>query len=976
IRSLRGGLAGGLDGDRPLGEAGLGSLEFALLSGRLFAAFGLRVSPVEFYAGGTLRAVATAVARMSPALAAPPGPSLAATAAATRPLENDTRAAIVGMSCRVPLAADLGELWQNLRAGRDCLRTMPAERAGLHGWEGAGARCGFLDDIDAFDARFFGITPREAEAMDPRQRILLEAVWTAIEHAGEDPTALAGSRTGVFIGATGDDFSRLAHRNPETIGAHTLTGIAPSLIANRVSFLLDLRGPSEVVDTACSSSLVALHRAVSAMAAGDCDAAIVGGVSLMLDPATTASLERLGMLSGDGACRTFDARADGYARGEGVAVVYLKRLAAARAAGNPVCAVVLGSAVNHNGRTVSLTSPTPEAQTRVILDAYRQAGIDPRTVGMIEAHGTGTALGDPIETRALIEAFAALYDERGLQRGAAPHCALNAVKANIGHLESAAGIVGLVKAVLAARQGIVPPIPHFGRLNDHIDLSGSPFFISAEGGPWPVAAAHGAEPRRAGVSSFGFGGANAHVVIEALPEARSTSPATPATPNTPNTAATAPQAIVISAREPAALRSYARAYADFFSRLIEDGAGNEVLTDVGFTSRAGRPAFEHRFACVAETLESARDRFRAFADGVEPASEAVDWQAVRDRTDAEPGHRIAIPTYPFLRTRHWPPWLTRSNKSSSGGQRDLDLAPFARLAAAHRIGGNAVIPGAVLLRLLWELARSVLDGQVVRLERVRFLANVKASAIPRTLSAAWEGGDGVCRLAIRAEAEGPLFCRAVASTGSGDGGVIELPGPSHPVVDREAVYGRLREYRVELGPELQTIRWASWTGDRCVAALSAAGSTSGLDPALLDGALQTALFWQLATDRPAGVPVPISIDALTVYRLPPASCTVVVSTAKGSAGSASPRITDLVVADGEGRVCLRLEGFAAVEHRPAAAPVNRFTKTLVEVRPGPLSEPPELAILETGRRDWSSDLERLAGLAKTLMRRPVREPVR
>jgi amino acid adenylation domain-containing protein len=995
IRALGGGSAGSPAADRPLGEAGLGSLEFALLSGRLFEAFGLRVSPVEFYAGGTLAAVAAAIARM-PAAPAAPGPA----AGSHRREPDDVRAAVVGMSCRLPLAADLDELWRNLLAGRDCLRTMPAARAGLQGGEGAGVRGGFLDGIDAFDAGFFGITPREAAVMDPRQRLLLEAVWTAVEHAGEDPSALSGSRTGVFVGATGDDFSRLAHRDPETIGAHTLTGISPSLLANRISFTLDLRGPSETVDTACSSSLVALHRALSALSAGDCDAAIVGGVSLMLDPATTASLARLGMLSADGACKTFDARADGYARGEGVAVVYLKPAAAARAAGNQIYALVLGSALNHNGRTVSLTSPTPEAQKRVIRDAWRQAGIDPSTVGMIEAHGTGTALGDPIETRALVDAFAELYEDHGLRHEGAPHCALNAVKANLGHLESAAGIVGLVKAILAARGGIVPPIPHFERLNERIDLRGSPFFVSAAGGPWPVAAA-----RRAGVSSFGFGGANAHVAIEAPPEERPPAPA-----------AKAAVTIAISAREPAALRSYARAYADFFQGLITDGAGDEVLADIGFTSRRGRPVFAHRFACVAETLADARDRFCAFADGAAPAGEAIDWEAIRTVEAGRPGRRVAIPTYPFLRARHWPSWLSRTAAEGAPeiqGERELALAPLAFLVAAHRIGGAAVIPGAVFVRLLLELSRSLPGGPAARLERIRFLGNVESSALPATLSASWDCRDGVRRLAIRGAVDGPLFCRAVAGTAPGEGGRIELPRPSQPAVDREGVYARLRDHGIELGPELRTIRRAYQAGDRCVAALSGDGSAPDFDPALLDGALQAALWWQLATDPPAGLPVPISIDALTVYRALPGSCTVVVSTAPGSAGNGSPRITDLVIADDEGRVCLRLEGFAAVAHRRAAAPVTLFAKSSIEIQPpagpGALLHGPALTIdpdeplagdpaaamerlldrfereqgraaatvvLRVGEGDWSRDLERLAGLGKALARRPSRGPVR
>jgi amino acid adenylation domain-containing protein len=510
IAAIVGDAVEGFDRDQPLGDVGLNSLGFAVLSGRIFEAFSLKVSPVDFYAAGTLKAMVARLAGMQP-----PDTGLEVAPASAINDLDPAGFAIVGMSCRFPGADDLDAFWANLVAGRESIRRIPDERARAAGVAPAELLPGgYLDHVDGFDAKRFGITPKEADHMDPRQCLLLEAVRTAIEHAGEKVESLKGERVGVFVGATGDDFSRLSFRDPAAIQGHTLTGISPAILANRISYVFDLKGPSEVIDTACSSSLVALHRALTALAQGECDAAIVAGVSLMLDPATNLALDRIGMLSADGKCKAFDARADGYGRGEGVGVVYLKSVSRARDAGNRIHCRILGSAANHGGRTTSLTAPSPEAQCDVIRRCHERAGIDPATVGMIEAHGTGTALGDPIETRALISAFMGERRDSAAQP-AGPHCALTAVKTNIGHLEAASGIAGLIKAALALEHAIVPPLANFERANELLGLDGSPFFLCTHACDWPIG---GDAPRRAGVSAFGFGGANVHVVLEAGPE--------------------------------------------------------------------------------------------------------------------------------------------------------------------------------------------------------------------------------------------------------------------------------------------------------------------------------------------------------------------------------------------------------------------------------------------------------------------------
>nr|BBJ56219.1 hypothetical protein SAVMC3_88480 [Streptomyces avermitilis] len=335
--------------------------------------------------------------------------------------------------------------------------------------------------MDRFDAAFFGISPREAELMDPQQRLMLEVVWSAIEDAGYRPTELAGKRVGVFVAATNSDYLEVQRAAGRGTEGHTITGAALSIIPNRISYLLDLRGPSIAVDTACSGSLTAVHQACAALRDGTCDVAIAGGVSLILSPAVYEALSAGEMLSPDGRCKTFDSRADGYVRGEGAGVVLLKPNGPAQRDGDAVHAVIKAVAVNHGGRTTSLTAPNPDAQADLLVEAYRAADVPPETVGYIEAHGTGTALGDPIETTGLSTAFRRLRAERGTQ--AAPGCAIGSVKTNIGHLEAAAGIAGLFKVVLALQHGTIPASLHFQERNPYLELDGGPFEVAATPGP-------------------------------------------------------------------------------------------------------------------------------------------------------------------------------------------------------------------------------------------------------------------------------------------------------------------------------------------------------------------------------------------------------------------------------------------------------------------------------------------------------------
>ncbi|MEV1001633.1 acyltransferase domain-containing protein [Nonomuraea sp. NPDC050202] len=425
--------------------------------------------------------------------------------------------AVIGIGCRLPGGADSADAYWNLLCqGRDTSGPAPAGRWQDYAGRGPSyaaavrrtvPRGHFLSEVADFDAEFFGLSPREAELMDPQQRLVMETAWEALEHAGIPAGALAGTDAGVYVGVcTGDYGHRLLEDLPD-VEAFTGIGAATCAVANRVSHALDLRGPSLAVDTACSASLVAVHLAVQALRAGETDVALAGGVNLILSPGETLTLDAAGTLAPDGRSKSFDAAADGYGRGEGAAVVVLKRLRDAERDGDPVLATILGSAVNQDGRTVGIMAPCGQAQEHVMRRALRQAGVDPRTVGYVEAHGTGTAVGDPLEAGAL----AAVY---GAGRPADQPCLIGSAKSNIGHLEGAAGIAGLVKAVLAVERGELPP----SRLMEPtpaVNWAGAGLRVVGAPAPWPASAG----PRRAAVSAFGYGGTVAHVILEQGPPA-------------------------------------------------------------------------------------------------------------------------------------------------------------------------------------------------------------------------------------------------------------------------------------------------------------------------------------------------------------------------------------------------------------------------------------------------------------------------
>ena len=505
-----------IDLDAPFNELGVGSRDAVVLSGELSEYLGQPVSPVDFWQSPTINALAAALLTGDAEMTG-------AVAGATAGTLNEP-IAIIGLGCRLP--GDIhgpDALWDFLAAGRSAVSTVPDGRwrAFDDGTPQTGAALAhttqwgsFLNDIDAFDAEYFSITPREADRIDPQQRLLLEVAVEAFEHAGIPAETLQRSQTGVFVGSCVSEYGYLASRDLSKIDAWTGTGGALSIIANRLSYFLDLRGPSLTVDTACSSSLVAVHLACQSLRTGQSELAIAAGVNLILSPVVTRSFDAAEAMSPTGACHAFDAAADGFVRGEGCGVAVLKRLSDAIRDGDHVLAVVRGSAVNQDGRSNGLMAPNPAAQAAVLRAACTDAGIQPLEIDYVEAHGTGTLLGDPIEARAL----GAVYG-----RGRQPDAPLlaGAVKTNLGHLEAAAGIVGLIKATLAVQHGTIPANLHFDTPNSHIPFDQLRLKVVAEATDWPETG----RPRLAGVSSFGFGGTNAHIVLEQAPEMSEPEPA-------------------------------------------------------------------------------------------------------------------------------------------------------------------------------------------------------------------------------------------------------------------------------------------------------------------------------------------------------------------------------------------------------------------------------------------------------------------
>ncbi len=710
----------------------------------------------------------------------------------TEPVSKPDPIVIVGMDGMMPACENLADFWEKIVKKKNLVTEIPADRWNWREYDGDPLQSanktdvhwgGFIEDLDKFDAEFFGISPREAMMMDPQQRIFLQSVWKALEDAGIKPSDLSNSKTGVYVGVANSDYKELLNSQAQTIEAHMSTGVmSHAIVANRISYQLNLKGPSQPIDTACSSSLVAIHRAVEDLQNEDCDLGIVGGVNAIINPNLYIMFSKAGMLAKDGKCKTFDKDADGYVRGEGVGVLILKKLENAESHGNHIYGIIRGTAENHGGHTNTITTPNPNAQSELLIDVYSKAEIDPTTISYIEAHGTGTSLGDPIEVTGLNKAFKALTQDSDCSvLSQFPYCGIGSVKSNIGHLETASGIAGMIKVLLAMKHKTIPASNHFNQLNPYIKLEGSPFYVVNETQPWEQLTDKNGRPvpRRAGVSSFGFGGTNAHVILEEynrknagkISESISLNLKESPEPTSRKAEETSEptsrkQVFILSAKNRQSLNDYVNLYINFLAK--QPVIKSKIFRNIIYTLQCGREFMDCRLALIVSDPESLISGLTTFlkgtlAEGIfynsgeennenvtSDVSPDVSVQQLKDINiqglaelwvsgrnipwkklwEKQSVSFISLPTYPFQKERHWLPaantkagqeieLLFGKNKDWEGNrQRHVLTIEDNVLVQDHKVFGNYIVSTDTLMEMIYVGATKYLNTKQVNLNKI------------------------------------------------------------------------------------------------------------------------------------------------------------------------------------------------------------------------------------------------------------------
>ena len=690
-----------LDDETPLSEFGFDSITMTSFSHLLNQRYGLNLNATVLYEAPTIAALAGYLRQEQPGLIAslaatgdlhPPETESAASGlpspavskegdthigptSAQASYPNNEPIAIIGMSGCFPLSNDIDALWENLLAGRDCIRELPPERWGANP-SPVLKHAGVIDGLEFFDPLFFGISPREAKSLDPYQRLLMQTVYNVIEEAGYSVGSLSGSNTALLVATYSSGYRQLQALAGEPVESYSITSIVSSMGPNRMSHWLNWHGPSEPIETACSSSLVGIHRAVQLLRNGECDQAVVGGVNALVTMDMHESLTLAGFLSPTGKCRAFSANVDGYVRSEGAGMLFLKPLAAAERDGDHIYGLIKGSGVNHGGRSSSLTTPNAKAQTDLIERTLRHSGITPDTISYIEAHATGTPVGDPIECKALKDAFTALDDGK---INLSHRCGLGSIKSNIGHLEVAAGVAGVIKVLLQLRHRKLVPSINSQPCNPKIDFANSPFYVVTETQDWIAPKDQDGRnlPLRACVNSFGFGGVNAHVIVEEYVSEQDNK-------SLPESAE--PVVLVLSARNEERLRLRAQQ----LCQVMREGAVD--LRALAYTLQVGRDAMKARLAIVVNSQDEAIQKLLSFVSNgcdenngyynllkslsthaekervlpVYPSDipalsrlaqswiqgEMIDWVALYP---GKKPRRLSLPTYPFAKVSHWIP---------------------------------------------------------------------------------------------------------------------------------------------------------------------------------------------------------------------------------------------------------------------------------------------------------------------------------
>ncbi|MGD9364366.1 MAG: SDR family NAD(P)-dependent oxidoreductase [Desulfobacteraceae bacterium] len=845
-----------------------------------------------------------------------------------------TEIAVIGMSGRFPGAANLSEFWENLAHGRDCIEDISKDRFDIEPYYDAEEsapgttytkRMGCMRDVDAFDSMFFNIPPAEAELMDPQQRIFLEEAWKALEDTGYDPESFSGKRCGVFVGAGMGDYTKRYADSTNGLDAYTMMGSFSSILAARISYFLDLTGPSIAIDTACSSSLVAVHQGCRSILSGESDLVIAGGVYVQTAPDMHIMTSQAGMLSPDGKCKTFDDSADGFVIGEGVGVVVLKRLKNALADGDYIYGMIKGSGINQDGKTNGITAPSAKSQIALERRIYDSHGIDPEKIGYVEAHGTGTRLGDPIEVKALTRSFEHYTEKKG-------YCAIGSVKSNIGHCLTAAGISGLLKVLLCLKNQQLVPSLHYREKNKHIDFANGPFFVNTRLRPWKR---FGETPRQAAISSFGFSGTNCHMVLEEAPwlGERAVAERAPG------------YVLVFSAKSDPVLQ---KRLVDFSTWLEGDGA-QHTLADIAYTLSTGRSHFPVRSSVIVRTKEELKEKVRRMAQGQEmprgcfrsepgraerkleialdelgrhlvaelsdPAGHdadsfmkklsavgelyvkgyGVDWKTLYGKW---PGNRIPLPTYPFEKVRHWLPL-------AHDGEKQVDGTPTAKVwgpmiderisdqefsktfrggefyLTNHRVQGRMILPGTAYLEMALEAGEICLQEKIGRIDQVVWLNPLIVS-----------GEEAGCRIKLSREEREMHFrietqgrdARVITNcTGRFAHGrnkeaterrvdIQAIRERCGRVMEKESCYALFADTGLNYGPAFQVIRRIRHNDSEALAELEFSASFEGgfgafcLHPAVMDGALQSVLgILSMESGALASTWLPYAAERVSVY---------------------------------------------------------------------------------------------------------------
>lgn len=722
-------------------EIGLSSLQAVSLAASLSKHFKIEISPALFWSYKDISSLAKYISSRTEQS---PVESFISNHVTVDRSEQE-EIAIVGMSGRFPDAENIEQFWNNLNQGKDSVSKLRG------GW------AGYVRDIDKFDPLFFGISPREAEVMDPQQRLVLEVAWEALERAGISPTSLNESNTGVFLGVSSTDYLELVKSQKKSSDLQMATGNAHSIVANRISFLLNFKGPSLSIDTACSSSLVALHEAIKSLRMGDCKLALAGGVNALLDESITETFAKAGMLSPDGRCFTFDKRANGYVRGEGCGVVVLKPLSQAIKDKNPILGIIRASGIEHGGHTNSLTAPSSISQAELIERTYLKSQVHPKSVGYVEAHGTATKLGDPIELLGLQMAFENLENKMAKYtlENSNP-CLIGSVKSNIGHLEAAAGIAGLIKTLLMIEHKVIPATLHFTELNPAAQINSKKLAVAAKKQSWETSFL-----RRAGVSSFGFGGMNAHVVVEEYPKT-----------SEKKKEKFQNALLLISAQTPEQLTVYIKRFVEYLRNTEEN------LENIAYTSQVARESYQYRVAIIGsshdewiEKLESQKflkgqvkkNTNKEFTSETEPLKiaeawcrgMACQWEKLYSRLPS----LSLIPTYPFEKKRYW---VTSIQENSFSEKISLDRF----FIKDHIVVDKNIMPGVVHLEMVRKAAAEKLQKKAYSLSQIFWKQPVVVGANPLNLGIGFEAqSENIYKFQITSHEMGEkIYSQGVLST--------------------------------------------------------------------------------------------------------------------------------------------------------------------------------------------------------------------